>query len=263
LSSVELARRGHRVFATLRDLEKAGPLREAAARAGVTLEVLALDVTRPDSIAHAIEEVLARVGRIDVLVNNAGFGMGGFLEDVSLEELREQFETNFFGLVAMTKAVLPAMREQRHGKIVNVSSISGRLAAPGLSAYCASKWAVEGISESLRHELRQHGIWVTLIEPGTFKTDIQGKNRRIAARALDPSSPNYQAMQAGMRVIDKMLARNRQDPQWVADAIADAVDAERPPLRRLVGRDALGEAVVKAMLPFRALELVIDRYFGR
>jgi NAD(P)-dependent dehydrogenase (short-subunit alcohol dehydrogenase family) len=262
LASIELARRGHRVFASMRDLGKQSQLLEAARAAGVEVETLALDVTKAESIASAVRGINARAGGVDVLVNNAGFGMAGFFEDVELDEFREQFETNFFGLIAVTQAVVPGMRQRRRGRVINVSSISGRLGNPGMSAYSASKFAVEGLSESLRLELLPLGIHVVLIEPGTFKTDIFDKNRRVARRALDPTSPNYDRARRLEAFIEKLLQRNRQDPNDVALAIAHAATVKAPRLRYVVGRDARGEALGKSVAPQRVLEWFILKYTG-
>jgi NAD(P)-dependent dehydrogenase (short-subunit alcohol dehydrogenase family) len=257
LTAVELARRGFRVFASLRDPARAEKLDEAAQAAGVTLHKIGLDVTDGRSIQVAV----LKAGAVDVLVNNAGYGLGGYLEDVSMDELRTQFETNFFGLVAVTKAVIPGMRERKRGKIINVSSISGRFASPGVSAYVSSKWAVEGLSESLRHELSGYNVWVTLVEPGTFKTDIFGRNKRIAKAADDPTSPNYASSKKLEATVEKIVAR-APDPQKVANVIAKVALAKRPRLRYLVGRDARGQAFAKAVLPFRTVEWVVKRYLG-
>jgi NAD(P)-dependent dehydrogenase (short-subunit alcohol dehydrogenase family) len=262
LASIECARRGLRVFASMRDLGKAARLDEAAAKAQISIEKVRLDVTQAQSIADAVGEVVKQTGRIDVLVNNAGFGMAGALEDLTLDELREQLETNFFGVAALTKAVLPAMRERRHGRIINVSSMGGRFATPGFSAYCASKFAVEGLSESLRHELRPFGIWVSLVEPGMFKTDIFDKNRRVAKRAFDPASPYYAFTKQMESVAEKLLARSKADPEDVARVIARAATVKRPRLRYLVGRDARGQVMAKALLPFGIIEGAVDRYIG-
>jgi NAD(P)-dependent dehydrogenase (short-subunit alcohol dehydrogenase family) len=264
LASVELARRGLRVFASMRDLGKQTRLIDAARGAGVEVETVALDVTREPSIRAAVEHIAERTGGggVDVLVNNAGFGLAGFFEDVDLAEFREQFETNFFGVIATTQTVLPHMRAQRRGRVINVSSIAGRLANPGMSAYCSSKWALEGLSESLRLELRPLGIDVVLIEPGTFKTDIFDRNRRVATRALDPASPNFRRAKRLEAFVDKLLARNHQDPADVARAIAHAATTRSPRLRYVVGRDARGEALGKAALPYRAVEWFILKYTG-
>jgi NAD(P)-dependent dehydrogenase (short-subunit alcohol dehydrogenase family) len=259
LTCVELAKRGFRVIATMRDPSKSQRLDEAVREAGVTVEKLPLDVTDEASIVRAV----GRAGEIDVLVNNAGFGMAGFFEDVAMEELREQFETNFFGYAAMMWAVLPGMRARGRGKIINVSSIGGRLGNPGVSAYCASKFAVEGLSESARHELRPFGIWVTLVEPGSFKTDIFDAKRRIAKRALDPSSPNYERFQKGLKMVERMLAANTRDPRDVARTIAKVATAKKPKMRYLVGGDAKGEAFAKAVLPFSAVEKAVEVFLKR
>jgi NAD(P)-dependent dehydrogenase (short-subunit alcohol dehydrogenase family) len=239
LTAVELARHGFRVVASVRDLARSGEkVDQAAAAAGVTLHKVQLDITRPDSIDRAVAEI----GAVDVLVNNAGFGMGGALEDLTLDEMREQFETNFFGTVAMIKAVLPGMRERNRGKIINVSSISGRMGTPGMTAYCSSKFAVEGLSESLRLELSRFGIFVSLVEPGTFKTDIFTRNRRTAARAHDPASPYYGFTKHMEGVVERLLERNTADPIAVARCIRRIALAKKPRLRYLVGKDARGEA---------------------
>ena len=259
LASVECARRGLRVFASMRDLGKAGRLDEAVAKAGLAVEKVRLDVTKPQSIADAVGEVVKKAGRIDVLVNNAGFGMAGALEDLTLDELREQFETNFFGVAALIQAVLPAMRERRSGRIINVSSIGGRVAMPVMSAYNSSKFAVEGLSESLRHEVRPFGVWVSLIEPGTFRTDIFDKNRRVAKRAHDPASPYFAFTEQMEAVVNERVARSKADPKDVARLIARVATAKRPRLRYLVGREARGMAIAKGLLPFGVLERAIDR----
>src|ERR1700744_6364033 len=168
VTAVELARNGCRVVATMRDLTRNGRLIEAAQRAGVLpeLNMRRLDITEFSSLPGAVDDIVRDHGRVDLLVNNAGFSTAGFVEDTHLDELRHQMETNFFGNVGMTKAVLPAMRRQRSGHVVQVTSISGRCAAPILSSYAASKFALEGWSESLRIELHSLGIRVVLVEPG-------------------------------------------------------------------------------------------------
>jgi NAD(P)-dependent dehydrogenase (short-subunit alcohol dehydrogenase family) len=259
LSCLELAARGLRVFATMRDLSRSQRLDGAARQAGVEVEKVALDVSLPGSIAKAVEEIERRAGRIDVLVNNAGFGMAGFLEDLSMEELREQMETNFFGAVGLMKAVLPGMRGRRSGRIINVSSLNARVAVPALSAYSASKCALEGLSEAVRHEVRPFGIKVVLVEPGQFKTDIFDRNRRMARRSLEKDSPYYAQGQAMLAVVEKQVAGNTADPRAVARTIARAATAKRPALRYLVGLDAHLMVGAKALLPFWLIESVLGR----
>ncbi len=262
LASISLARAGHRVFSSMRNLSRATKLSEAAAQAHVELETVLLDVTEEASIRAAVTEVHERAGRIDVLVNNAGFAMGGWFEDLALSELREQFETNFFGLAAVTKAVLPDMRARKSGRIINLASIAGLLGAPGLSAYCASKWAVEGLMESLRFEASPHGVHVVLVEPGLFKTEIFGTNKRLAVRSRDPESPNYEATQRYQAMIERMWQKTTRDPQDVADLIVHAATVEKPHLRYLVGGDAKARAMAKRFLPFGVLELAVQKYLG-
>jgi len=257
LTSVELARRGFRVIASLRDPAGSEALDAAAGAANVTLTKIGLDVTDP----HSIEKAVRAAGPIDVLINNAGYGLAGFVEDLAMDELRAQFETNFFGLVAVTKAVIPGMRERGSGKIINVSSISGRFASPGVSAYTSSKWAVEGLSESLRHELSAYGVWVVLVEPGTFKTEIFSRNRRVGKAADDPTSPNYQRSMQLLKIVERNQAK-APEPDIVAKVIARVAVAKRPRLRYLVGRDARGQVLAKALLPFGTVEWAVKKYIG-
>ena len=238
LAAVTLARNGFRVFASMRDLEKRAPLEAALSAAGARAELLTLDVTNAASIAAAVAAVVARAGRIDALVNNAGFGIGGFVEDMTLEEYRRQFDTNFFGTVAVTKAVLPQLRRQGAGRICMVSSIAGRAANPVISAYAASKFALEGFSEALAFEARLFGVDIVLIEPGTFKTEIFAGNRQLAAAARDPASPYFALSRAVEAKVDAIVARHGGEPQKVADAILKALTVRRPRLRYLVGTDA-------------------------
>lgn len=260
--AVTLARHGFQVFASMRDLGKRGPLDAALAAAGAKAEILALDVTSEVSIAAAVGAALERAGRIDALVNNAGFGIGGFIEDLSMDEYRHQMETNFFGLVAVTKAVLPHMRRRRSGRIVNVSSIGGRTANAVLSAYNASKFAVEGFSESLAFEGSLFGVKTILIEPGTFKTEIFDANRQVAAAARSPASPYVEVTRAIETKVDQMLARLGGDPQAVADAILHALTTPRPRLRYVVGTDAKLMAAIHRFAGFGAYAALVRASLG-
>src|SRR5215469_15333266 len=197
LTAIEFAQNGYYVVATMRDLERRNRLDEAAAQGKVTerIDARRLEVTDFALASLVLENIARDYGRIDVLVNNAGFSMSGFAEDMSLEELRHQFDTNFFGAVALSKAVIPVMRGQKSGHIIQVASIAGRVGNPLLSAYCSSKFALEGWSESLRMELHSLGIRVVLVEPGSFDTDIWTRNVTVAKGALDPNSPNKERSQ--------------------------------------------------------------------
>src|SRR5437868_5001896 len=186
VTAVEMARSGYHVVATMRDPTKSGNLMQAAKEAGVDadIEVRALDITKFDSLSATVAEVIAAHGRVDVLVNNAGYALGGFAEDISLDELRSQFDTNFFGHVSLTRAVLPYMRKQGSGHVIMVSSISGLVAYPVTSSYSASKYALEGWTESLRIEMCPLGIKVVLVEPGAFQSDIWEKNVKVGQKVL-------------------------------------------------------------------------------
>ena len=186
LSTIELARKDYFVVATMRDLARRAPLDEALASAGLTgqVSVRTLDVAVPESHEPFVAQTVADYGRIDLLVNNAGFALAGFAEDVTLEELRRQFETNFFGTVSLTKAVLPVMRRQGAGRILMLSSISGRSANPVLSSYSSSKFALEGYTESLRLEMKPLGIDCILIEPGSYRDRNLVSQRQCCRRRI-------------------------------------------------------------------------------
>jgi NAD(P)-dependent dehydrogenase (short-subunit alcohol dehydrogenase family) len=260
VTCVELARNGYRVVATMRDLGRGARLEEAAQKAGVRdrLDLRRLDITETDTLAGAVEAIVRDHGRIDVLVNNAGFSSAGFAEDIQLHELRHQMETNFFGNVAMTKAVLPVMRKQRSGHIIQVSSIVGRLTAPLLSSYSASKFALEGWSEALRIEVHSLGIRVVLIEPGDYDTDIWERNVVIGKQAMDPSSPNRERSQRFVEFI-KSRASKRRDPREVAQLIVRVANDANPKLRYVIGPDAKLQLRFRALMPWRKYERIVAK----
>jgi len=260
LTSVELAKEGFRVIPTMRDLGRRAWLDLAVSAAGVgaTIDVRELDVTKFETMPAFVESVLRDYGRIDVLVNNAGFPVAGFAEDIRLEELRQQFETNFFGAVALTKAVLPAMRRQGSGHIIQVSSIVGLNGAISVSSYVASKHALEGWSETLRLELNALGIKVVLVEPGAFQTDIWTRGAVMGKEATKPSSPN---LQRSLNVRERITKIPKADPVIVARAIAAIAQDPNPRLRYLVGRDAKMQLAMKRILPWKWYEKVIANYF--
>lgn len=259
LTSLELAKAGFRIVATMRNLEKRCPLDELARTAGTasSIDVRLLDVTLFESIPEFIEKVVHDYGRIDVLVNNAGFAVGGFAEDIKLEELRLQFETNFFGAVAMTKAVLPIMRRQQSGHIIQVSSISGLHGSISISSYSASKHALEGWSESLRMEVDSLGIKVVLVEPGSFDTGIWTRGAVMGKDAVKSTSPNFQRSLRMRTVIQKIP---KADPIAVARVIAKVAQEPNPRLRYLVGRDARMQLWMKRVLPWKWYERLIANY---
>jgi NAD(P)-dependent dehydrogenase (short-subunit alcohol dehydrogenase family) len=260
LTSVELARNGFRVIATMRNPSKRTKLDEAAAYAHVSenIDVRRLDVTEFSAHTEFVAHVTNSHGRIDVLVNNAGFAMAGFAEDCTLEELREQFETNFFGAVSMTKAMLPVMRKQNRGHIIQISSIAGRCAHPVLSSYSGSKYALEGWSESLRLEMKPLGINVVLIEPGSFQTDIWEANAHVANKVFDPDSPNHER---SLRFRD-YVRRNvtKRDPITVAQVIASVALNANP--RYLVGSDAKIMTWLTRLVPWSRYERTVAKTVG-
>lgn len=258
LTTLTLARKGYKVIATMRDLRSKDELIREAEQAGVLerIHLMTLDVTEESSIASAVRTVTEQFGRIDVLVNNAGFAVGGFVEEVGMEEWRRQMETNFFGLIAITKAVLPLMRAQQEGLILNVSSVSGLTGFPGYAPYAASKFAVEGFSESLRHELRSFGIRVVLVEPGSFRTPIWGKG--IAGIHSSEASP-YQAQLDEVLRYSRRTAETAPDPQEVADLIGRITGMRNPKLRYPVGKGSFLLILGKTLLPWKILEAIVAR----
>jgi NAD(P)-dependent dehydrogenase (short-subunit alcohol dehydrogenase family) len=260
LTAVELASRGFRVVATMRDLGRRTKLEEAAKAAGISdhIEMRCLNIAQTDSVASVIDGIIRDYGRIDVLVNNAGFAMAGFAEDIALAELREQFDTNFFGHVAVTKAVLPTMRAQKQGHIIMVSSISGRTAQPTISSYSASKFALEGWSEALRIEVRSLGIKVVLIEPGAYDTDIWTRNSKIGLRMFEHTSPNADRARKFRDHVQSGGIKKR-DPREVSRLIARVADDPNPKLRYLAGTDARMQLWLKTLAPWNWYEKIVAK----
>ena len=262
LTVIELAKAGFFVVATMRDLKRRTRLEAALASAGNDLaaqvDVRQLDVTDFERISSAVSEVVREHGRIDVLVNNAGFAVGGFAEDVLLDELRLQLDTNFFGQVAMTKAVLPAMRAQRSGHIIMVSSILGLIGQPMVSSYCASKHALEGWTEALRIEVRSLGIKVVLVEPGAYNTDIWTRNVLVSRGAQDANSQNKDRSRKYADNV-KESHRGLPDPIEVARLIARIAQDPNPRLRYRSGKDAKIGYFMRALLPWNVWESMVEK----
>jgi NAD(P)-dependent dehydrogenase (short-subunit alcohol dehydrogenase family) len=259
LTSIELAKAGFRVVAAMRDLGRRERLDEAVAAAGLgaTINVRALDVTRFDAIPGFVDSVVSDYARLDVLVNNAGFAVAGFAEDIKLDELRMQFETNFFGAVAMAKAALPTMRRQGSGHIIQVSSIAGLHGSVTVSSYAASKHALEGWSESLRMEVNSLGIKVVLVEPGAFQTDIWTRGAVMGEQATKDTSPN---LQRSLRMRERIQKLPKADPIAVARLIVAIAQNPKPRLRYLVGRDAKIQLAMKRILPWKWHEKVVANF---
>jgi NAD(P)-dependent dehydrogenase (short-subunit alcohol dehydrogenase family) len=259
-TSLYLARRGYTVWATMRNLEKASELRKIIESERLPIELAQLDVCDDSSVKETIMQILQKSGRIDVLVNNAGYGLRGAIEEVSLDEWKRQFETNFFGVIRVTQAVLPQMRAQRSGAIVNISSVLGRMAIPFSGPYTASKFALEGLTETLRYELAPWNIKVVLIEPGFIATNFQ-QNAQLAQASQSQDSPYALFKQASGRRVQRNIYR-AAPPERVAETIYRAITHPRPKLRYAVGRDARLVLPLRRFLPEGLFERILKRQLG-
>lgn len=254
--AVALAREGYTVAAAMRNLDSRGELLKEAEEKAVSerIHCYRLDVTDTAGIAPLVKEVEESHGPIEVLVNNAGYAAGGSIEDIPMEEWRAQFETNVFGLMAVTKEVIPLMRIRRRGKIINISSVSGRIGFPGYGPYAASKFAVEGFSESLRLELLPYGVHVVLIEPGAYKTAVwkKGFDRIFTGK----ESPYYPMMQS---ILDysRRTSDNAPPPSEVAEAICRVAAVPSPRLRYPLGRSSRTLLFLKQGLPWKWFERAV------
>ena len=233
----ELIDRGHLVIATMRnpdrDRNNLSNLDPAA------YEIAQCDVTDPASIEAAVSAGLKRFGRVDALFNNAGYGLYGPVEDMSDDEVMRQMDTNFIGQIRMARAVLPAMRDQHHGKIINVSSLAGRIVAPMMGLYAASKWAVEAMSEALRYEVSRWNVDVTILEPGMYASDWQTTNLDVAQAVREGRSPYQESAEHALNTF-RTRAATRPGSRSVATAVADIVELEQQlPMRWPVGEDTI------------------------
>lgn len=232
------------------------------------LQVVQLDVNDDRSVKNAINKIVAAAEnkRIDVLVNNAGYGIFGSLEDTSIEEIKAQFETNFFGVIRVTQQVLPVMRKQNSGgggTIVNVSSVGGRIGVPVLSAYQSTKFALEGLSESMSYELEPFGIRVVIIEPGVIRTNIMNSSTS-AEKALDSKSPYFPLMQKVKNHFKSMMenASSSSPPEEVAKVILQAITSENPQLRCTVGNDAATIIQARMNMPDKEFRKMVMQNFS-
>jgi NAD(P)-dependent dehydrogenase (short-subunit alcohol dehydrogenase family) len=233
--ALALARNGFLTYATMRNLSKRDRIQSIANEEKLPIRLTQLDVTDDDSVKNAINSILSEVGRIDILVNNAGFGVIGPFEDVAIDEIKKQHETNFYGVIRVTQAVLPNMRRQKSGRIINISSGAGRFGYPGGSAYVSSKFALEGLSECMTFELEQFGIKVVLVEPGFIKTNFSN-SIVFAKKAQDQSSPYAKVMQE-MQSTFSELAGRAAPAALVAEKVVEAATSDNPKLRYLAGKD--------------------------
>lgn len=233
LLAEELLRRGQRVIATARDLAKVADL---ASQYPAHARAFSLDVTQPEQINTVARQAIAAFGHVDVLVNNAGYGVNGAIEEVSEEEFEPMFQTNIYGLIRTTRAFLPHFRQRRSGHILNFSSIGGLIGSAGWGYYNTTKFAVEGFSEALAGEMMPLGVHVTVIEPGPFRTDFLGRSGKLAALEL----PEYTQTAGKARdYLRTQAGRQPGDPQKAIEATIAVVEAPNPPLHLLLGRSAL------------------------
>lgn len=247
---LEAVRRGHRVFASAR---KPADLADLGGRERIT--VLSLEVTDTASIGVAVERVLTEAGRVDTLVNSAGYGQYGAVEDVSIELWRRQFEVNFFGTLEVIRGVLPAMRAARRGTIVNVSSVAGKIAIPFAAPYCASKHALEALSDALRVEVAPFGIRVVVVEPGPITTRFGETARSLVLPFLSRAGPYSGFYRGAERAMDVDFQRGKRPPEAVARVVVRAIEAARPRTRYRVTPMARVLIPLKRILP--------DTFFDR
>lgn len=233
--SLMLARNGFTAYATMRNMAKNSELKTIADREKLPLKTIHLDVTDDISVKNAIQAIFDESNRIDILVNNAGYGLTGALEDLDIGEIKSQYETNVFGLIRTTQNVLPIMRKQNSGTIVNISSGLGRFGIAASSAYVSSKFAVEGLSESMSYELEPFGIRTILIEPGVINTGFI-KSAVSAKKSQDPNSPYIGLMKDMESGMDKLI-ENGSRPEYVAKVVLDAIVDKQPKIRYLAGKD--------------------------
>ena len=256
-TSLLLARKGFYTYASARNIDKSASLQSIANTERLPLKLIQLDVTDDSSVKDAVEKIVLEKGRIDVLVNNAGYGLFGAFEDLSMDEIKAQFETNFFGVIRVTQQVLPIMRNLQNGGgiIVNVSSINGLVPFPVISAYVGTKFALEGLSESMSYELEPFGIKVILIEPGAIGSNFM-KGSVLSKRALDPESPYSEFVQK-VRVKISSHHENATQPEEVAKTIVQAILTEKPEFRYVVGNDAVNLLEARKNMPYSEFQKMI------
>ena len=234
-TALALAREGYHTYATMRDTTKSDKIKELGQKENLKISVLELDVDDEDSIKAAIKKILDEKQSIDVLVNNAGWGLWGCVEDVSVDEFKAQFDTNFFSVISLIQEVGPTMRKQGSGKIVNISSVAGRIGFPASPAYISSKFALEGLSESLRLEMSPFGVDVIIIEPGVIKTNFLNP---VKLAKKSESDTAYRDITARVVSGVKMMAEMGTPAKEVADTIVKAINDDKPLPRYIVGNDA-------------------------
>jgi NAD(P)-dependent dehydrogenase (short-subunit alcohol dehydrogenase family) len=269
-TSLALARNGFHTYATMRKLEGGGGsskhIADIAKNENLPLQVIQLDVDNDNSVFDAIDRILSENNRIDVVVNNAGYALVGALEETSMDEIKAQFETNFFGAVRVMQAVIPAMRENRHGRIVNITSMGGRIAIPLDSIYHATKFALEGLSESVQYEVEPFGIKIILVEPGAVGSNFWKNLKMAAKKAPGHESKNndspYRQIENNMSESFKLMVQNTIHPSEVARVILQVVIADNPDFRYVVGKDAADILETRRSMSDREFQNFIKKQFN-
>jgi len=234
-TALMLGRNGFRTFATMRNTKKSDSLQEIIRKEGLDVSIQQLDVNDNASIENTINNIKNEANRIDVLINNAGFGLVGFFEDLTLDEIRDQFETNFFGILNITRKIIPIMRLQKSGTIINISSGAGQVGFPGISAYVSTKFAIEGFSESLMYELLPYGIKVVIIEPGVIKTNFF-RNCKVSEHSVKKNSTYSTSLDKFQKNIE-IMQEHATSPTDVAKVIIQVLGNSEPKQRYIVGND--------------------------
>jgi len=233
VTSTILASNGFLTYASMRNLDKEKEIRLVVDKEKIPLKTIQLDVTDSNSVHNAIKSIVEQSGRIDVLVNNAGYGLVGAFEELGIEEIKQQYETNLFGVIRVTQAVLPIMRKQKSGIIVNMSSGAGRFGYPNGSAYVSTKFALEGLTESVAYEVEPFGIKIVLVEPGFVRTNFSN----VVAKKSQSTNSQYSKMTEKMAASIEQMKLKSSPPELVANVVLEVVTSKNPNLRYLAGKD--------------------------
>ncbi|WP_036687795.1 SDR family oxidoreductase [Paucisalibacillus globulus] len=254
LISLELIRAGFLVIAAMRNTAKQDELVGIVKNLGLeaNLEIVQMDVTKEEEIGEIKGWIQSRFGQLDVLVNNAGYSQGGFIEDLTMEDWESQYGTNVFGVIQITKSLLPLLKKSHKGQIINISSVSGYFGFPGMGPYCSSKFAVEGFSESLRLELLSEHIFVSLIEPASFKTGIWEKGLEIGEIIMEEEILKRNAFDFA-----KQASKNAGNPFEVANLVRKICHEKKPKFRYRVGKGANSLWFIKKLVPWSIIERIV------
>jgi len=260
LTATRLAQKGFKVIATMRNLDKQSALQSELNRRNTSAEILQCDVTDPHSINRCVEEIKNQYSHVDILINNAGYGVMGFFEDLTEEEIRAQMETNFFGVQNLTRKIIPLMRQRRRGKIINISSVSGFSSPPCFSAYSSSKFALEAFSEALHYELQLFGINVYLIQPGTYNTPIFHDNGKQSKDFNNPDSPYFKASKHIHTNMMSYVNDCHKDPEDIAILIEKIILGKKKSFRNIPDIEGKTLYLMRKFLPFSVFSWIVNKY---